>query len=70
MNKIKKDERGQFYMIYKGYTIKSCGLVSYNQRNKKYMVWYFIFRKDGSLINQRGFGFKDAKQIVEFDIKK
>ena len=57
-------------MIYKGYTIKSCGLVSYNERNKKYMAWYFIIRKDGSLINQCGFGFKNAKQIVELDIKK
>ena len=57
-------------MKYKGYTIKSCGLVSYNERDKKYMAWYSIFRKDGSLINERGFGFKNAKQIVELDIKE
>ena len=57
-------------MKYKGYTFKSCGLVSYNEREKKYMAWYSIFREDGSLINERGFGFKNAKQIVELDIKE
>ena len=57
-------------MKYKGYTIKNCGLVvPYNQRDKKYTL-YFIFRKDGSFVNQRGFSLKNAKQIVELDIKE